>query len=181
MFKAARKNGVYISEKKIQYGTKVDYACFVVAREGKDTVIRPDTRLLRSIREFPLPQKVADMKAFRGVLGQAQPFNPDTSTGLHKMRGLLKKGLDFLMTPEMITEFKAATAAFGCEYQKLYAFDSNLPIFLITDASYCGLGYALCQKHPDLAGYRIMAVRALLQRCKIIACRNLSVLRYTLV
>jgi hypothetical protein len=65
------------------------------------------------------------------------------------MRSLLKKGVDFLLTPEMIEEFKAATEAFGSEYQKIYAFDSKLPIYLITDASYCGLGYALCQKHPE--------------------------------
>ena len=56
----------------------------------------------------------------------------------------------------MKEEFKAATQAFGSEYQKIYAFDSNLPIYLISDASYCGLGFALCQKHPDEEGYRII-------------------------
>ena len=156
VFEAARKNGVYISEKKIQYGKKVDYAGFIIAREGPDTVLRPDTKLLKSIREFPLPEKVSDIKTFQGILGQVQPFNPDTSSGLHKMRSLLKKGVDFLLTPEMITEFKAATKAFGSEYQKIYAFDAKLPIYLITDASYCGLGYALCQKHPEEKGYRII-------------------------
>lgn len=135
---------MYISEKKIQYGQKVDYAGFIITREGQDTVICQDTILLKSIRDFPLPEKASDVKAFQGVLGQVQPFNPDTSSGLHKMWSLLKKGVDFMLTPEMIAEFKAATKAFGSEYQKLYTFDSTLPIFLITDASYCGLGYSLC-------------------------------------
>ena len=45
VFDAARKNGVYISEKKIQYGKKVDYAGFIIAREGQNTVLRPDTKL----------------------------------------------------------------------------------------------------------------------------------------
>jgi hypothetical protein len=67
VFDAARRNGVYISEKKIQYGKRVDYAGFVIAREGEDTVLRPDTKLwkvLISDTLFGKGKSLIDFKSF---------------------------------------------------------------------------------------------------------------------
>ena len=154
VLQAARDNGVYISKRKIQYGVQVDYAGFCISRENEVTVIRPDPKLLKNIREFPMPKSVKEIKQFQGVIGQVQCFNPDCSSGLNKTRCLLKKGVDFLMTPEMQKEFRVACQSFGSEYQKLFTFDPDLEVFLITDGSYSGLGFALCQKHSSETGYR---------------------------
>lgn len=77
VLREARENGVYISKKKVKYGRRVEYAGFII--------IRTDPKLLKSIREFPTQKK-----AFKGVIGQVQLFNSDTSHGLNNTRELLK-------------------------------------------------------------------------------------------
>ena len=53
---------------------KVEYAGFVISRENDVTVIRPDPKLLKNIREFPVPKSPKDIKQFQGVIGQIQCF-----------------------------------------------------------------------------------------------------------
>ena len=136
MLQRAREHGVTVYRGKIQFGTSVSYAGFVIARENGETVIRPDEKLLTTIRKFPEPENVTQVKGFQGMLGQIAPFNPDKSMGLFEMKKLLKKNVAFTVTEVMRKEIEEAKKNFGSKYQRLYAFDPPLRTYLITDVSY---------------------------------------------
>ena len=55
----------------------------------------------------------------------------------------------FTVTDIMRKEFEEAKRNFGSKYQRLYAFDPSLRTYLITDASYKGIGFALAQRREN--------------------------------
>ena len=63
----------------------------------------------------------------------------------------------FTVTEVMRKEFEDAKRNFGSKYQRLYAFDPALKTYLITDASYKGIGFALAQKRDGEKVYRLIA------------------------
>ena len=160
IFTRARDHHIYISKRKLQFGSTVLFAGFKV--EHKDevgAVLKPDPDLLRDIREFPVPTCAREIKGFQGLVNQVSCFNPDTSQSLVMMRQLLKKNTAFRMTEEMMTEFEDAKIKFGSEeYQTLHPFCENLETGMMFDGSILnGLGWALYQYEKDVSnGIRLI-------------------------
>ena len=58
----ARKQKVYISRRKLQFGKRVIFAGFEVSTENGVCKVKPDPALLKNIREFPLPESLKTSK-----------------------------------------------------------------------------------------------------------------------
>ena len=151
IFENARKHNIYISRRKLQIGQKVFFAGFnVICDKEKGAIIKPDEGLLKSVREFPRPEKPRDIKSFQGLIQQVNSFNPDVSQSIVTLRQLLKKRCAWHLTKDMLDEFDAARAKFGSEYQELHPFDPKLKTGIFFDASKLkGLGWSLFQYEPD--------------------------------
>ena len=65
------KNGIVFNEKKFQFSRdEVDFAGFII---GSDEV-RPSEKILESIRDFPIPKNISDVRGWFGLVNQVAPF-----------------------------------------------------------------------------------------------------------
>ena len=175
IFDNARKYNIYISRRKLQIGMKVFFAGFnVICDKVKGAIIKPDESLLESIRNFPVPEKPRDIKAFQGLINQVNCFNMDVSQSIVTLRQLLKKRTAWHLTAEMLEEFHEARAKFSSEYQELHPFDPELESGVFFDASKLrGLGWSLFQyEPPPKKGIRLIKCGS---RSLIDAMKNYSV------
>ena len=58
--------------------------------------IQPDPAKVASLRKFPTPSSVTELKSFLGLANQLGHFLPDLSHATKNMRLLLKKNVAFL-------------------------------------------------------------------------------------
>ena len=75
-------------------------------------------------------------------------FHPQLSSFLHENSKLLKKGAAYTWTEEHDKAFNK-TKELLRSHLELYFYNPNLPTYLLTDASYTGMGFCLCQTAPD--------------------------------
>lgn len=142
VLKRCRDHGIKLSLEKMEMGTKIKFAGFIVSKDG----ISADPAKLQAIREFPIPKSVTELRSFLGLANQLGSFLPDLAHSTVKMRELLKKGNAFLWLDVHQAEFDLAR-------RLLYSaavvkpFDPSLRTELLTDASRLhGLGFALVQR-----------------------------------
>ena len=65
------KNGIVFNKKKFQFcQDEVEFAGFCI---GKNTV-RPSEKILESIRDFPVPKNISDVRGWFGLVNQVAPF-----------------------------------------------------------------------------------------------------------
>ena len=151
LLEAARTHGITLSLKKMQIGRKVKFGGYVVQADDKSGLIEvtPDPKLLSTIRDFPEPKNVSELRSFLGMLQQLSDWAPDLSAHTLKLRTLLKKHSDWQFTPEIRREFIEAKRNLT-RPQHLNPFDPSLPTELLTDASRLfGLGFILIQRRDD--------------------------------
>jgi hypothetical protein len=140
-----RATGIKLSLSKLEVGQSLKFAGFVVAAEG----VKPDPAKLDSIRRFPTPVSLTELKGFLGLANQLGSFLPDLAHATVNMRTLLKKENAFLWLHHHDEEFAKAKSLL-CSSALVKPFDSRLPTELLTDASRLfGLGYALLQREPS--------------------------------
>ena len=133
--------GITISKKKLQIGSEVKFAGFIVSAEG----VKPDPDKVKCLKEFPVPTDVTSLRSFIGLANQLGSFLPDLSQSMVKMRSLLKKDTVFLWTPEIQAEFDRAKQILTSPMM-VKPFDPALRTGLLTDAARLyGLGYILLQ------------------------------------
>ncbi len=147
-----RAHGIVLSKKKFEIGRNVYFAGHKVT----DGSIRPDEERLGVISKFPKPQDTHQLRSFLGLANQLGNFLPNLAAGTVQMRGLLRKRMAWVWTPDHKKEFvavkKLLTSAPAAHY-----FDLQLESKLLTDASRSGIGFALIQEGPE--GQKINYVR----------------------
>ena len=136
-----RRSGIKISLAKLEVGTSIKFAGFIVSGDG----VRPNPEKLAAVAEFPAPKNASELRGFLGLVNQLGHFIPDVSHMSRLMRGLLKKEVAFNWLPCHEAEFTAMKKALTSE-MVVRPFDPALPTQLLTDASRLyGIGFALIQ------------------------------------
>ena len=140
---ACRAAGIKLSLDKLCVGRSIKFAGFVISSDG----IRPNPAKLASLRNFPTPKSVTELKSFLGLANQLGQFLPDLAHATVQIRELLKKGVAFLWLPAHAEEFDRVRELL-CSSDVVKPFNIDLPTQLLTDASRLyGFGYALVESN----------------------------------
>ena len=144
------RNGIIQNPDKFTFCEKtVDWAGFRVGPDG----VRPLPSHAESIRSFPTPRNVTDIRSFMALVNQVSAFYA-TQACLLPFRDLLKKDTPFYWDETLDRVFNEAKVHIATEIEKgIMSFSLTKPTCLLTDWSKTGLGYIMLQKHcscPDL-------------------------------
>ena len=144
VFTKCAKWGITLAKNKFQYGNSVKFAGFIVNENGS----KPDPKKVASIKNFPPPQNITDLRSFMGLTNQFSSYAPDLKQAMVPLQSLLKKSQVYQWTPEHQEAFQKIQDLLTWENGPVLAqFDPKLPVVLITDASRLGLGYILTQEN----------------------------------
>ena len=140
------RNGIVFNPKKFVFcREEVEYAGFNI---GMDRV-KPNEKMLNSIREFPVPKTISDIRAWFGLINQVSPFFM-ARPAMQPFRELLKapavgkkvywdENLTKLFEESKVTIEENIVAG-------LQTFSRERTTALCTDWSKEGMGYLLMQK-----------------------------------
>ena len=140
-----RDHGIMISQKKLRYGTSVEFAGHLVSAEG----VAPHPKRLEVIAQFPVPRNIKDMRSFLGSANQLGRFTPDLAQVGSELRTLLQKEVNWNWLPQHQAVFEK-TKAILTSAPVVQIFNKGLKTELLTDASRLhGMGFALIQRDQD--------------------------------
>ncbi len=112
--------------------------------------IRPDPRKVESIKNFPVPRSVDEVRRLLGVATYISKFIPRFSAKTAILRQLLKADTVFEWTDQHSQALQAIKDELLSE-KFLYIFDPRLPVQIATDACSSGLGAVLLQNDRPIA------------------------------
>ena len=135
-----RATGMKLNRKKIQFGTKVEFAGHIISAQG----VTPNHDKFDAILKFPTPTCVRDIQSFLGMANQLAIGLPDLSHAAKDLRLLLKKDIAFVWTEAQEASFKAIKNILTSS-RVVSPYQIGKPTKLLTDASRNGLGYVLVQ------------------------------------
>jgi hypothetical protein len=140
------KNGLVFNTEKFRFTRReVEFAGFLITEDG----IKPAAKYTSSIREFPTPCNISEVRAWYGLVNQvAYCFCKDEI--MSPFRHLLSPKTPFKWTDELEAAFSASKDT-KLELIKIgvYSFDSELETCLSTGNSKDGMGWILQQKTCD--------------------------------
>ena len=140
-----------LSQKKFEIGRTVNFAGFVVSRDG----VFPNPDKLQGIRDFPAPSDVSSLRSFLGMINQLNNFYPYLASLSSPLLVLLRKDVSYIWLPEHQAAFEKIKSRLT-EYLALHHFDPSLPTTLLTDASrLLGVGFILVQT-PKIGAKRVI-------------------------
>ena len=90
-----RRLGITISRKKLEIGTEVNFAGFIISQSG----IKPNPSKLDAISNFPKPKDLTALWSFLGMTNQLSNFLPNLASLTLPLRPLLKKDTAFIWLP----------------------------------------------------------------------------------
>jgi len=99
---------------------------------------------MRSLKDWPTPKNVKDVKAFLGSSGYYRRYIPRYSIRSAALRELTAKDKKFEWTKAQQDSFDDLKNALTTPPILRFA-DPSLPFFIQVDSSTSGIGYALCQ------------------------------------
>ena len=145
-FKACRKANITLNQKKIQWNLpSVLFGGYQLDKSG----YRLNPALNRALAEFPVPRNATDVRSFHGLANQLAHFSDEIAFLLAPIKGLLKKGIQFLWLPEHQTAFLAAREHLASDKVLTY-YCPKKHTRLVADASRLnGLGFVLKQQQED--------------------------------
>ena len=138
------RNGIVLNPEKFVFGAPtVDFAGFTITM----TDVRPCSRYLEAIRDFPEPRNITDVRSWFGLVNQvAYAFS--MAERMLPFRKLLKNGERFTWSPELDDIFRESKDVIVKEIERgVRIFDKTKPTCLATDWSKEGIGFWLFQKH----------------------------------
>ena len=145
VLRRCEKFGITISLRKLQIGSRVKFAGYVISEKG----VYPDPEKIAALTEFPAPTDITTLRSFLGLANQLGHFVPDLSHLTKRLRLLLKKNQAWTWLPAHDQDFRRVKDILTRECT-VKPFDPSLPTSLLTDASRnFGLGYMLLQKDRD--------------------------------
>jgi transposase InsO family protein len=112
--------------------------------------VRPDPKKVESVKHFPTPTNVDEVRRLLGVATYISKFIPCFSSKTAPLRRLLKADAAFVWTPEHDDALRAIKHELLDE-KFLFIFDPRLPVQVATDACSTGLGAVLLQNDRPIA------------------------------
>ena len=138
------RNGIILNPEKFVFSAPtVDFAGFTITT----TDVRPCSRYLEAIRDFPQPRNITDIRSWFGLVNQvAYAFS--MAERMHPFRKLLNNGKRFTWSPELEDIFRESKVVIVQEIERgVRTFDKTKPTCIATDWSKEGIGFWLFQKH----------------------------------
>jgi hypothetical protein len=127
-------------EKCIFATDTVEYLGHICTPEG----IRPDPKKIESIKEYPIPKTVRDIRAFLGLAGYYRRHVPNFANLAKPLTSLTKKETPFVWTGEQQTAFEELKQILSTEPLLIYP-DFSQPFIVACDASTKAVGAVLSQ------------------------------------
>lgn len=119
---------------------EVNYLGHIITKEG----VKPDTRKVECVNNYPTPKNTKDIKSFLGLVGYYRKFIQNFSKMAKPLTELLKQGQPFIWTDlcqEAFIFFKDVLT----KEPLLQHPDFNKPFVITTDASNIAIGAVLSQ------------------------------------
>ena len=137
------QHGIVINKSKFQFcATTVDFAGLTITVDG----VRPSTKILQAIRDFPPPTDIGKARSFFGLLNQVQ-WAYANSDKMSPFRDLVKPNSLFRWTPQLKQLFQEAKDKILHQVDiGVRHYDVNRATCLQTDFCKNGIGYLLLQK-----------------------------------
>ena len=136
-------NGITISKKKIEIGTKVTFAGFDVSAEGNS----PTPDRIEAIKNFPTPKNITGVRGFHGLTQGFNDYAYELSQIDKPIRDCLSTKNAFHWGPDQEESMRQIKDLLTGSLV-LKNFNPDLETQLITDASREGIGFILRQKEP---------------------------------
>ncbi|KAL4125776.1 hypothetical protein QTP88_010016 [Uroleucon formosanum] len=106
--------------------------------------VQPDERKIKSVKTFPIPTTVKEIKSFLGLTGYYRNFVPDYGKIAKPITNLLRKGIEFIWTSECQEAFEKLKIIL-CNEPLLQYLDFEKPFIITCDASNYAVGCVLSQ------------------------------------
>ena len=136
-------NGITISKKKIEIGTKVTFAGFDVSATGNS----PTPDRIEAIKNFPTPKNITGVRGFHGLTQGFNDYAYELSQIDKPIRDCLSTKNAFHWGPDQEESMRQIKDLLTGSLV-LKNFNPDLETQLITDASREGVGFILRQKEP---------------------------------
>ena len=140
------REGIVLNPKKFQFAQKdIDFAGFRIT----DNDVQPLPKYLESIRSFPKPKSIADIRAWFGLVNQVSHYNKLIEI-MAPFKPLLSPKTKFEWTQELELAFdNSKTELINAIKNGVRIFDPFRQTCLTPDWSKTGIGYWLRQKYCD--------------------------------
>ena len=123
----------------------MEFAGFDVTEDG----YRPTQRIINSIRDFPIPKKITDIRSWFGLINQVG-YTFSKTKAMEPFRELLSSSREWYWDETMMALFEhSKDEIINLISEGVCAFEPNRTTCLTTDFSKTGLGFVLTQKHCD--------------------------------
>ena len=141
--------GLVINGEKFQFAQDtVNFAGMEVTSTG----VRPSKKFLDTIAELPTPTNTKEVRAFHGIVNQAN-YAFCKSDAMQPFRHLLSSSVPFEWTKELSDKFEEAKLAIvDAVKEGVESFTMDRPTILAVDWSKHGVGYMLLQKTCECEG-----------------------------
>ena len=137
--------GLTLNRDKCEFRrTSLRFLGYVINEEG----LRPDSRKVKAIQDFPSPTNKTDLRRLNGMLNQMAKFIPHLASTNAPMRALLKEGHEWHWGPQQEEALRQIKVVLTSS-ETIAHYDPKLPTILATDASNVGLGAVLLQTQGD--------------------------------
>ena len=87
LFQRARDRGVTFARRKLQFGKEVNFAGLTISKGS----CKPQAKKMTSIKAFPRPANLTELRRFHGLLQTFRKFLPDLQQMIKSSQNLLKK------------------------------------------------------------------------------------------
>ena len=137
-------NGIVLNPEKFFFARhEVDFAGFTIT----DNSVKPESKYLTAIRDFPTPSNITDVRSWFGLVNQIS-YTFAAAKVMQPFRDLLKSRVKFHWSRDLEEAFQASkhTIIRQIEYG-VRIYDKSRITCLATDWSTTGIGYWLLQKH----------------------------------
>ncbi|GBG76634.1 hypothetical protein CBR_g22850 [Chara braunii] len=156
-----RQHKFKINGEKCEFGrTRVLYLGHEISTEG----LKPDDAKVASIRDWPRPQSVTEMRSFLGMTGYYRTFVKNYSIVVAPLTDQTRLDTPWEWTDECEAAFRHLKHALT-HYEVLKRPDPDKPFIVTTDASQYGIGAVLAQQEgPKLRPVEYMSKKMLSQK-----------------
>ena len=143
------RNGITLNPDKFVFcQEEVEFADFTVTMDS----VRPCTKYLRAINDFPTPRNITDIRSWFGLVNQVS-YAFSMAGRMLPFRQLLKQGNTFTWNADLEEAFRASKEAMIEEIETgVKIFDKTKPTCIATDWSKDGIGFWMFQKHCEYQG-----------------------------
>lgn len=135
-----REASIIVSKKKMKAASEVKFAGFIISPTG----VKPDPDRISALLNLKPPTSLRQLRGWLGAVNQINPFHHQLANFLHENVQLTKKDVAFVWTDAHQKAFDK-TKEMLKTHLELTFHDPKQPTFLLSDASYYGMGYLVCQ------------------------------------